>query len=250
MGGTSRDDRKRQQEAAQRRLAAAGIRVPPKQATNRTPIVVVAVVLASALVVGAVLYFSRSSSGDAVAATYPVSRSGAVITVGTGPVVVDVYEDYLCPVCERFEERYGEDLATALNDGRITVRYHAIAILDEATKPAGYSTRAANAALCSVPAGVFPAFHEKLFDSQPAEGSAGLTDDQLTALGAEAGARGDFAGCVRAAADAGAIGSETEAAASNAALQTDGRFGTPTVAIDGRKIDVNDSDWLANAVAG
>ena len=54
-----------------------------------------------------------------------------MVTVGSGPVVVDVYEDYLCPICERFEERYGSDLTTALNNNQITVRYHSIAILDE-----------------------------------------------------------------------------------------------------------------------
>ena len=106
-----------------------------------------------------------------------------MVTVGSGPVVVDVYEDYLCPICERFEERYGTDLTTALNENQITVRYHSIAILDERTTPAGYSTRAANAALCSVAAGIFPAYHKQLFDSQPAEGSAGLTDDRADRVG-------------------------------------------------------------------
>ena len=36
----------------------------------------------------------------------------------------------------------------------------------------------------------------------------------------------------------------------NPALQTDGQFGTPTIAVDGRKVDVSDPDWLKDAVAG
>jgi hypothetical protein len=63
------------------------------------------------------------------------------------------------------------------------------------------------------------------------------------------GAQGDFAGCVRSAPNAPAIAAETEAAASNPALQTNGRFGTPTVAINGTKIDLNNSSWLADAIA-
>jgi protein-disulfide isomerase len=248
MGGAARNEKKRRQDAAAQRLAAAGIEVPPTKAPNRT-MIIVAAVLAVALVAGLAVWFLRGS-GTAATPTYTASLSGAVVTVGSGPVVVDVYEDYLCPICERFEERYGSDLTTALNNNQITVRYHSIAILDNLTTPAGYSTRAANAALCSVAAGIFPAYHKQLFDSQPAERSAGLTDAELIALGTDLGAQGDFAGCVNGATNAGAITSETEQASSTAALQTDGQFGTPTVAIGGKKIDLNDSGWLENAIAG
>jgi protein-disulfide isomerase len=248
MGGASRNDKRRRQDAAAQRLAAAGIQVPPKKAPNRT-LIVVAAVLAVALVAGlAVWYFNRSSAS--ATPTYTASQEGAVVTVGSGPVVVDVYEDYLCPICERFEERYGADLTTALNANQITVRYHSIAILDSATTPQGYSTRAANAALCSVDAGIFPAYHEKLFDSQPAEGSAGLTDDELVAFGTELDAQGDFASCVTGATNTKAVTAETDKATSDSALQTDGRFGTPTVAIGGKKIDINNADWLQDAIGG
>jgi protein-disulfide isomerase len=249
MGGASRNEKRRRQDAAAQRLAAAGIQVPPKKGPNRTTMIVAAV-LAVVVVVGLAVWFVRGSAGTSVAPTYTASASGAVVTVGSGPVVVDVYEDYLCPICERFEERYGADLTTALNANQITVRYHSIAILDSATTPEGYSTRAANAALCSVDAGIFPAYHEKLFDSQPAEGSAGLTDDELVAFGTELNAQGDFASCVTGATNAKAVTAETDKATSDSALQTDGRFGTPTVAIGGKKIDINNSDWLQDAIGG
>ncbi len=248
MGGASRNERRRRQQESAQRLAAAGIQVPPKRAPNRTTIIVAAV-LAVALVAGLAVWLLRDS-GASVTPTYTAARSGAVITVGSGPVVVDVYEDYLCPVCERFEERYGADLTTALNNNQITVRYHAVSILDELTTPPGYSTRAANAALCSVAAGVFPAYHKQLFDSQPAEGSAGLTDAELIALGTDLNAQGDFTGCVNAGTHADVVKAETEKSAANPALLTDGNFGTPTVAIDGKKIDLNDSGWLQQAIGG
>jgi protein-disulfide isomerase len=247
MGGASRNDKRRRQDAAAQRLAAAGIQVPPKKAPNRT-LIVVAAVLAVALVAGlSVWYFNRSSAS--ATPTYTASQEGAVVTVGSGPVVVDVYEDYLCPICERFEERYGSDLTTALNENKITVRYHSIAILDELTTPQGYSTRAANAALCSVSAGIYPAYHKKLFDSQPAERSAGLTDAELIALAADLKPQGDFAGCVNGSTNSAAVTAETAKATSTPALQTDGQFGTPTVAIGGKKIDLNNSSWLDDAIA-
>jgi protein-disulfide isomerase len=245
MGGASRSEKRRKQAEAERRLAAAGIQVPPK---NRTPLIIVAVVLLVAVVIAGVVLFVNRGSGD-VAPTYSASASGAVVTAGTGPVVVDVYEDYLCPVCERFEERYGSEITEALNAGQITVRYHSIAILDRNTTPNGYSSRAANAALCSVPAGIFPAYHAKLFDEQPAERSAGLSDDQLVQFGTELGAQGDFAACVTGGRNADAVAAETTAAETNPALQTNGVFGTPTVAIGGTKVDLNDTSWLQNAIA-
>ncbi len=248
MGGASRNDKRRRQQDAAERLAAAGIQVPPKQGPNRTTIIVAAV-LAVVVAAGLAVYFLRGS-GTSAAPTYTASKSAAVVTVGSGPVVVDVYEDFLCPICERFEERYGTDMATAINANQITVRYHPIAILDERTTPEGYSTRAANAALCAVDAGIFPAYHQKLFEAQPAEGSAGLTDDELVAIGTDLKAQGDFAGCVNGSTNTSAVAAETEKAAATPALQTDGQFGTPTVAIGGKKIDLNDSDWLQNAING
>jgi protein-disulfide isomerase len=245
MGGASRNEKRRKQEEAEQRLAAAGIRAP--QQRSRTPQIVAAAVIVVALLVGGALWLARGVGGD-VEPTYSVAASGAVVTAGNGPVVIDVYEDYLCPSCERFEERYGDEITTALNDGRISVRYHSIAILDRLSAPPGYSTRAANAALCSVPAGIFSRYHDRLFAEQPAEGSAGLTDDQLIAFGTELDAQGDFAACVQDGTHADAVAAETEKATNDPTLQTDGRFGTPTVAIDGRKVDLNDTSWLQNAI--
>jgi protein-disulfide isomerase len=247
MGGASRAEKRRKQEAAERRLAAAGIHVPQKR--NRTP-VIVAVVIAVAVVVGGALFLARSLTAT-VEPTYTATAEGAVITAGTGPVVIDVYEDYICPACERFETRYGNEVTTALNEGKIAVRFHTIAILDEQSNPAGYSTRAGNAALCAVPAGIFPRYHKKLFDEQPAEASAGLSNDQLIAFGTELGAQGDFAGCVQGNTHLDAMAKETEAARKDAALKNaEGRFGTPTVAIGGKRIDLNDTSWLQKAIGG
>ena len=245
MGGASRNEKRRKQEEAERRLAKAGIQVPQKR--NRTPQIVAVVVIAVLALVGGGVWLAGSLGGD-VEPTYSTTADGAVITAGNGPVVIDVYEDYLCPSCERFEERYGNEITTALNEGKISVRFHSIAILDERSDPPGYSTRAANAAVCSVPAGIFPQYHKRLFDEQPAESGAGLTDDQLIAFGTELGAQGDFAECVRNGANVDAVKSETEKATGDPALQTQGRFGTPTVAIGGQKADLNNTSWLENAI--
>jgi protein-disulfide isomerase len=250
VGGASRNEKKRRQEVANQRPAAAGV-TPPKQAGGRIPLLVVAGVVAVAVVVGLVALLTRGS-GEPIAADYPVSASGAVVTAGqdTAPVTVDIWSDFICPACERFEERYGDELTEALNTGQITVRYHEIGLLDEFSEPPGYSTRAANAALCAVPAGLYPAYRDRLFADQPAEGGPGLSDDELVAIGAELGAPASFGECVRSGMNTAAVTAETRATIDDPALRNeDGNVGTPTVAVGGERVDIGDSSWLSDLIA-
>ena len=247
MGVASRSEKKRRQEAAAQRLAAAGI---TPQRRGAVPVLAVVGVVAVALVAGLVIWLVRGS-GTAEAATYPVAADGGVVLAGqtAAPVTVDVYSDYLCPGCERFEQAYRDELTEALNDGQIVLRLHPIAVLDDRTNPPGFSTRAANAVLCAVPAGIFPSLHDTFFAEQPAQGSAGLTDDQLVGIGTTLGATGDFAGCVRTGANQATVAAQTRAALADPALRRDGAFGTPTVTVSGALVDVNDTAWLQNAIA-
>lgn len=251
MGGADRSDRKRRQAAAEARLRAAGI-TPKRRGIGGSGLVltIVAVVVIAAIVVGVVVTMNNKASDSAAAPTYPVARTGAVITAGqaAAPVTVDVYEDYLCPYCERFETTYKDELTSALNAGQIKVNYHAISILDRASNPVGYSTRAANAAICAADAGIFPAYHAQLYAEQPAEGSAGFSNDELTAKGTALGAGPAFGQCVAAQANTGLIENATNTAAATPALQSNGQFGTPTIAVNGTKVDVNDTDWLQKAI--
>ena len=255
MGGASRSERRRRQAAAAASQKPAVDRVPGsgrKDKRVKVGIIVAALMVAVGVALWVVLSRPWGPSAQPVAATYPVAVDGVVVAAGqpTAPVTIDVYEDFLCPFCERFETRNRDALTVALNEGRVKVNFHALNILDARTTPPGYSTLAANAALCAVPAGIWPAYHERLLAEQPAEGSAGLTAAQLSAFGTELGAGPAFTQCVEANGNAAAITAASESAAANPALQTDGQFGTPTIAVDGRKIDVSDSDWLQSALAG
>lgn len=251
MGGASRNDDRRRQEAAAARMMAAGIKPPPPPTpATKKPLLYVAAVLGLAVIIGLGFLVTRGSGTTAVA-SYKVAAAKGVVTLGNtaAPVKIDIYEDYLCPGCQAFSDRDHDALTTALNEGKITVRFHPIAILNDLTTPPGYSTLAANAALCAAEAGIFPAYHDKLFAEQPNEGGAGLTEAQLTAFGTELGAPAGFGQCVSSGPNAKAIGAETKKAAGDQALQTDGRFGTPTVAVDGKKVSISSDGWLDDAIA-
>ncbi|MEV1295831.1 thioredoxin domain-containing protein [Pseudonocardia sp. NPDC049635] len=232
--------------AAQARLQAAGITPPKKSGLGARGVVIGAVVLVVALAAGLYLAWQNYTAGAEPA--YPVARDGAVVRAGdqAAPVTIDVYEDYLCPTCQQFERIYRDQLTRGMNEGKIKVNYHTIAILDDRSAPPGYSTRAGNAALCAVDAGIYPAYHSRLYVDQPRQGTAGLTIEQLTALGTELGATGDFGGCVAAQGGTGSIVDATDAAVANPAAAPQGRFATPTVLVDGRMADLTNADWLSD----
>ena len=120
---------------------------------------------------------------------------GDGVVVGDGPVPVDAYIDFLCPFCRRFELSSGPTLAALATSHRITLAYHPMNFLDQASTTR-YSTRAAAASGCAADQGRFADYMHELFVNQPPEGSAGLSDAELIALGQDAGLGSAFASCV------------------------------------------------------
>lgn len=216
-----------------------------------------AVGLVLAVVVGGFIFQqSRTATlndgyGVATAAEVSVSEGSVLVGSSDAPVTLDVYEDALCPVCAQFESRYGQQIAQALDEGQVAVRYHFLDFLNPQSASGDYSTRAAGALLCvagdgATASAAFPAFHAALYDpaEQPAEGGdTDLTNDELAALAAESGASQAAQDCVSSGAEA-----QTAAAASaagQAALEASGiQVGTPTVLNGDVKVDVGNGSWL------
>ena len=216
---------------------------------SRTVIyVVLGVLVAVVLVAWAFMMFAGGSKAK-VAATYTTTVQGSVVVAGKQAAnTVDVYEDFLCPICGRFEANFSGQLTQAINDGKVQVRYHPVAILNRATNPVGYSLRAANAGICAAEAGIFPAYHEKLFAEQPSEGSAGLTDQELIDKANQVGAPATFANCVSSGKYSKAVTAETLRASKDTSLRAEGSngFGTPTVTVNGKRADLSDDNWLTS----
>jgi protein-disulfide isomerase len=120
---------------------------------------------------------------------------GDGVVVGDGPVLVDAYIDFLCPFCRRFELSSGPTLATLLTEHQISIAYHPMNFLDQASTTF-YSTRAAAASGCAADQDRFVDYMHELFVNQPPEGGAGLSDTELIALGRAAGLGAAFASCV------------------------------------------------------
>ncbi|WP_427133830.1 DsbA family protein [Pseudarthrobacter sp. S9] len=118
-----------------------------------------------------------------------VTPPGAEAEAGK-PVKVVLYIDFICPVCKNFETQYNEALTKLRNEGKITVEYRALGFLDNRSTT-NYSSRAANAVACVVNGSPdkYSGFFNALFEKQPAEGSAGLSDAELKKMATDAGAK-------------------------------------------------------------
>ncbi|MFE5310508.1 DsbA family protein [Isoptericola sp. NPDC056605] len=175
----------------------------------------------------------------------PVGADNAAGTTNDDAPVVDVYLDYMCPVCGQFEQTNAADIDEMVAAGDATVVYHPVSILDRLSAGTDYSTRAASAAayVADKAPDAFPAFHAALFTNQPAENTEGLSDEQLGSYAEEAGAPADVATAIEDGTARQTFGqyvhSATQDATSDEALQNpqSKSFGTPTVLVGGERFD-------------
>lgn len=165
---------------------------------------------------------------------------------------LDVFVDYMCPICGQFEQLNGESLDQLRGDGDVNLVVHPVAILDHLSKNTDYSSRAASAAAWVADRSPehFEAFNDLLFQNQPAENTGGLSDQQMGELAKQAGVPDDIAEGITSG-DADETFREW-VTASTEWVKTQAYFGgTPTVLLDGERFD----DWrtpgtLATAITG
>ncbi|MCR3719578.1 MULTISPECIES: DsbA family protein [Prauserella salsuginis group] len=260
MGGAERNARKRrQQQQQQGKNVVAQARGTAGMGGKRVGLIVGVVVVVIAVVVGGVLWTNASKNetqgqtipvAQPAESQYPEKRDGVVVETGNpdAPATIDVYADFLCPACGSFYERFGEQIQQKVNDGSLLVRTHPVPMLVEASDPPGYSLDAANASLLAADEGEFTAFHDSLFQNQPAEGGRGYGDDQLIRLGRDLGIASDaFVKGVRNGKYDDELTSEFNKTASNPDLMQEGPqgkgFSTPTVTHKGKIVELDDN-WL------
>ena len=113
----------------------------------------------------------------------------AVQEEGSEVIAIQVYVDYLCAVCADFQSENDDQITTWLNTGDATIEYHPIALLNSHSQGTQYSTRAANAAGCvaNYAPDAFYSYNNALFADQPADGSTGLSDEELVERATAAG---------------------------------------------------------------
>jgi protein-disulfide isomerase len=240
--------RRAESEAAAARAAAIRREQERRERRRRSLVVggVAMLVLAVVLVTGYLVQSSRDTAG--AAATAPTGAvAGYAVPAGrsSAPVKVAVYEDFLCPFCGEFESAGRTAFAKDIAAGKVQFQYHVLTFLDDRTSTE-YSSRAANALAVVLDTSgpkVAKRFHDLLFENQPAEGSAGLTDARLVDYAVQAGA-------TRSAVSAGISDRTFEQWVANVGdrASKDGVSSTPTVRIDGRTVGFTTTDELVAEV--
>ena len=154
------------------------------------------VVLLLVTFIGVGVQSGRAKIGSDADTTNASAATGVRVGNQQAPVLVDVYEDFQCPICNDLEQSgLGTDLAAKIKATNIKVNYHVMSFLDSLSGGNKYSSRAANAGYCAADESpdAFAKFHDILFgktggaNNQPAEGSKGKPDSQLIAWGKDAG---------------------------------------------------------------
>lgn len=170
----------------------------PRKGPSRA---IIGTVVAAALVVGvvvAILIGNSSKAGDEAGGSgLPagvVGGEGGGILANSAPAkasapTLEIYSDYQCATCARFEAVFGATLAELTNAGNVKLILHTMSFVDTNLKNDS-SRRAANAAACAADAGKFQEFNSAVFAGQPAEEGTGYTDAQLTQFASTAGIAG------------------------------------------------------------
>lgn len=211
---------------------------------------VIAVVVLAVVVIGYLVQSQRDTTGEEANAPAPSASASASASAGSEDALVDgygvlvgdpkaaktitIYEDFQCPRCAEFEATTRDALKQAIADKKVAVDYRMVTFLDTVSLNA-YSSRALNAAAVVFDRSgteVFVKFHDLLFDQQPAEGTAGPSNEQLIDLAVQAGAD-------RAAITDGINSGEFNQWGTNATddMSKNGVNGTPGVVVDGKLAD-------------
>ncbi len=233
----------------------ASSKYQPRATSSRTTYILAgaAIVVIAALVVGGVLWNTQRDKGGADEAVLS-ENAALIIGAPSAPQTIDVFEDFMCPVCREFEQQSGAAITTAIDDGRLRVRYHMLTFLDDESSSGDYSSRAAGAAQC-VGSGedkdVFLKYHSALFADQPKEGgSSDLSNADLARIAGAQGASPATQTCI----SDGAKVDEAKAAAEQSQTQLQkaaGQVGTPTVLAGGEPVDgiMSGTGWLDQLLA-
>jgi protein-disulfide isomerase len=196
---------------------------------NFTRNLVIAVVVGVVLIMLVPTLLSKQTNTSAkVPASVSADRGyGIVFNENLKSVpVIDIYEDFQCPICAQFEKLQGDYIESLITAKKATVVYHTLSFLGPE------SVNAANAAACSADQGKFLQYHRALYANQPQENTGVWSTDVLGVLGQAAGIMSKkFTSCVN---DMAYQGWVNNVAAAGAKANVNS---TPTVFINGKEID-------------
>lgn len=198
------------------------------------------VVVAVLVIVGLVWAQNRNApaASGAVPPNATASGNGIIVNPGKaeGKPVVELFFDYQCPYCGQLERTTGQYILSGAQKGDYQLVYRPMTFLDTNLHNDA-SVRAAEAAACYAEVGDYAAYHQLIFNNQPAQEGAGYTDDLLrNKLPAQLGTTGDKLAQFQKCYDTGKY--KSFVAQTNTDAAKDGVTGTPTIRVNGKDLNL------------
>jgi protein-disulfide isomerase len=196
---------------------------------NFTRNLVIAVVVGVVLIMLVPTLLSKQTDTSAAIPASVSAEDGYAIVFNkelTDAPFIEIYEDFQCPACARFESISGEYIEEIITTKKAKVAFHTLSFLG------GESQIAANAAACSADEGKFLQLHKTLFANQPSENSGAWTSSYFSTLGLGLGISSpEYDKCVSGNKYMGWVKNVAEEGAKRNINST------PTIFINGKEID-------------
>lgn len=155
--------------------------------------------------------------------------------------LLQIWEDFQCPACARFEEASGAAIQALIDAGKVRVEYRPTIFLDKnllssntAAGNPNSSQRASMAFGCAVDAGAEEKFHAGVFANQPVEEGSGFSNETLISIAESSGVTGPaldtFTECLTSEKYAGWVANSYDA------FDSEGVSSTPTGILNGTEL--------------
>lgn len=153
---------------------------PSSGKDNFTRNLVIAVVVGVVLIMLVPTLLSKQTDTSAAIPASVSAEDGYGIVFNkelTAAPFIEIYEDFQCPACARFESISGDYIEELITTKKAKVAFHTLSFLG------GESQIAANAGACSADEGKFLQLHKTLYANQPSENSGAWTSSYFSTLG-------------------------------------------------------------------
>ncbi|WP_255584276.1 thioredoxin domain-containing protein [Dietzia sp. ANT_WB102] len=231
------------------------------KSNNGMIITVVALIAVAVVVLGGVVWMAQRGGesnpitfGETSDDLIDITEAGVVVVGPQGAPTVQIWEDYMCPACGSFESQYGESISKAVEAGDLRVEYHTLNFLNGQSGSGEYSTRALAAIQCVAAKESLPVFFDvknAFFAEQPAEGGGDRSTRELAGSAEAAGANADTVECIGNVETNGGMDKASDSAdnAQKSIREITDRVSTPTVAYEGKVVEISNAAWLQDILA-
>lgn len=210
---------------------------------NKIVVATVVAVLAIAAIVTGVIIADQGKKADLAVGGSSLPKNASAMGAGlvanpSAPADVptlDLWIDYQCPACKSFEDAFGPQLNTMVQDNQARLVVHVLSFLDQ-NLGNDSSNRSANAAFCAADQDAFFEYHQGVFAIQPEQEGDGYTDAQLRKVAETMGITGTALDAWQKCYDDREHNQYVESVQTQSAK--DGVNGTPTLKLNGEVVQL------------